>query len=224
VAAHLSQTAGRFLPTLLHIDSSPMLETSVTRRLTVYFARRWQECVPDGRVLQRDLGRSPPPHPDARTLEAAALPAASRDAGQQAAAAQADRLLEELEAADIVLIGAPLYNFSVPSCLKAWFDLVSRAGRTFRYGPHGHEGLLRDKSVIVISARGGFCEFPPAQHPGEDLQEALIRNFFGFMGLQDIRFIHAECQGIDPATAQAHEQQARASIDRMLAGFASRVA
>jgi FMN-dependent NADH-azoreductase len=213
------------LPTLLHIDSSPMLETSVTRRLTVYFARRWLECVPDGRVLRRDLGCSPPPHPDARTLEAAALPAAGRDAGQQAAAAHADELLEELEAADVVLIGAPLYNFSVPSALKAWFDLVSRAGRTFRYGPRGHEGLLSDKTVVTISARGGFYELPPAgQSPGDDLQEALIRRFFGFMGLQDVRFIHAECQGIDPGTARIREQQARAAIDRMLTSLASRVA
>ena len=211
----------RPLPTLLHIDSSPMLETSVTRRLTVHFVRRWRERVPEGIVIRRDLGVSPPPHPDALTLAAATLPATARDARQQAAAAHADELLEELEAADVVLLGAPMYNFSVPSGLKAWFDLVSRPGRTFRYGPNGHEGLLSGKTIVTVTARGGFYGAPPGLPSGEDLQEALVRNFFGFMGLRDTRFIHAEGQGIDPRTAQTREQGARAAIDTMLAaGFA----
>jgi FMN-dependent NADH-azoreductase len=202
-----------------------MLESSVTRRLTVHFVRRWRERVPGGKVIRRDLGAAPPPHPDALTLEAAALPAASRNARQQAAAAHADQLLEELEAADVVLIGAPVYNFSVPSGLKAWFDLVSRPGRTFRYGPQGHEGLLADKTVVAVTARGGYYAAPTGRAGGEDLQEALIRSFFGFMGLTDIHCIHADAQGIDPETAQTHEQRARAFIDRMMAGvFATRVA
>lgn len=204
------------LPTLLHIDSSPMLETSVTRRLTVHFVRRWRELVPGGTVIRRDLGIAPPPHPDELTLEAAAAPAGARDARQSAAAALADVLLEELEAADVVLIGAPVYNFSVTSGLKAWFDLVSRPGRTFRYGPNGHEGLLKDKAIIAVTARGGYYEAAAGRPGGEDLQEALIRSFFGFMGLDEVRFIHAEGQGIDPGTALTHEQQARAAIDRML--------
>jgi FMN-dependent NADH-azoreductase len=213
------------LPTLLHIDSSPMLDTSVTRRLTVHFVRRWHERVPGGLVIRRDLGHSPPPHPDALTLEAAALPASARDARQQAAAAHADELLEELEAADVVLLGAPMYNYSVTSGLKAWFDLVSRPGRTFRYGPNGHEGLLADKTIVVVTARGGFYESAGAGFGSEDLQEALIRSFFGFMGLRDIRFVHADGQAIGPGTAQTHEQHARAAIDRLLeAGLFSRVA
>lgn len=213
------------VPKLLHIDSSPMLETSVTRRLTVHFVRRWRERFPDGQLIRRDLGHAPPPHPDALTLEAAALPASARNARQQVAAAHADVLLEELEAADVVLIGAPLYNFSVPSGLKAWFDLVSRPGRTFRYGRDGHEGLLAGKAVVVVSARGGYYEVPAGCPDGEDLLEQQIRSYFGFMGLSDIHFVHAEGQGIGPETALTHEQRARARIDDMLAtGFVSRVA
>jgi FMN-dependent NADH-azoreductase len=209
------------LPNLLHIDSSPMLDTSVTRRLTVHFVRRWRELFPGGTVIRRDLGAAPPPHPDALTLESASLPAASRTPRQQAAAALADVLLEELEAADVVLIGAPMYNFSVPSGLKAWFDLVSRPGRTFRYGPDGHEGLLRDKTIVAVTARGGFYQLGGASAAEDDLQESLIRRFFGFMGLKDVRFVHAEGQGIDARTAMTHEQQARAEIDRMVtAGLA----
>lgn len=206
----------RPLPTLLHIDSSPMLETSVTRRLTTYFVARWQDRVPGGVVIRRDLAVSPPPHPDALTLESAALPEAARSPDQQAAAALSDVLLEELEAADVVLIGAPMYNFSVPSTLKVWFDLVSRPGRTFRYGPEGHEGLLAGKTIVAVTGRGGFYAAPAAPEAALDLQEALFRNFFEFMGLTDVRLVHAEGQGIDSATAARHEAQAREAIDHML--------
>jgi len=193
-----------------------MLSSSVTRRLTVHFVRRWREHFPHGTVIARDLGAAPPPHPDALTLEAAALPATVRNHRQQAAAELADVLLEELEAADVVLIGAPMYNFSVPSTLKAWFDLVSRPGRTFRYGPEGHEGLVSGKTVVAVTARGGFYQDAGSSDAASDLQEALILSFFRFMGLDDIRFVHAEGQGIDPVTAQTHEQRARAAIDGML--------
>ena len=202
-----------------------MLESSVTRRLTTHFVRRWREHFPGGTVIARDLGASPPPHPDAVVLEAAALPAAVRNSRQQAAAKLADVLLEELEAADVVLIGAPMYNFSVPSTLKAWFDLVSRPGRTFRYGPAGHEGLVSGKTVVAVTARGGFYQNAGSSDAASDLQEALILSFFRFMGLDDIRFVHAEGQGIDPVTAQTHEQRARAAIDGMLdAGVAGTTA
>jgi FMN-dependent NADH-azoreductase len=203
------------LPNLLHIDSSPMLDSSVTRRLTTHFVRRWRELTPDGVVVRRDLATAPPPHPDAMMLAAVALPRDCRDARQQAAAALPDTLLEEVEAADVIVIGAPMYNFSVPSTLKAWFDLVGRPGRTFRYGPNGHEGLLSGKTVVAITARGGFYE-PAFAGADADLLEALIRSFFQFMGLSDIRFVHAEGQAIDPETAQTQEQRARAAIDRML--------
>lgn len=198
-----------------------MLDNSVTRRLTVHFVRRWREHFPGGTVIRRDVGAAPPPHPDALTLESASLPAASRTPRQQAAAALADVLLEELEMADVVLIGAPMYNFSVPSSLKAWFDLVSRPGRTFRYGPDGHEGLLKDKTIVAVTGRGGFYQLGGASAAEDDLQESLIRQFFGFMGLKDVRFVHAEGQGIDAKTALTHEQRARAAIDRMVdAGLA----
>jgi FMN-dependent NADH-azoreductase len=204
------------LPTLLHIDSSPRLDESVTRGLTARFVQRWCAREPSGVVLRRDVGLSPPPHPDAFTLEAVALAESERDPRQQAAAALSDRLLEELEAADVVLIGAPMYNFSVTSGLKAWFDLVSRPGRTFRYGPNGQEGLLSGKQVVAITARGRFYAQDDAGDGGADLQEALIASFFRFMGLDDIHFIHAEGQAIDPATAQVQRARAEQDIERVL--------
>lgn len=193
-----------------------MLETSVTRRLTAHFVAGWRRRVPGGTVIRRDLAAAPPPHPDALTLESASLPEAARSPQQRVTAVLADALLEELEVADIVLIGAPMYNFSVPSTLKAWFDLVSRPGRTFRYGPHGHEGLLANKTIVAVTGRGGFYQGPAAPPEATDLQEALFRSFFAFAGLTDVRFVHAEGQGIDPATAAEHEAQARTTIEQLI--------
>lgn len=205
------------MPTLLHIDSSPRLEESVTRNLSAYFVRRWCERVPDGLVIRRDVGMAPPPHPDALTLAAATMPEARRDPRQQAAAALSDRMLEELEAADVIVVGAPMYNFSVTSGLKAWFDLVSRPGRTFRYGPQGQEGLLKGKRVVVITARGGFYRPGTPDAAAEDLQEKQIESFFRFVGLDDIHFVHAEGQAIDALTAEGERARARTEIDCLLA-------
>lgn len=210
---------GSALPKLLHIDSSPRGAASVTRRLSAHFVSRWAEQSPGGVILRRDLAASPPPHPTPEVLDAAALAVTERTPAQQAAAAHADALLVELEQADVVLLGAPVYNFSVPSALKAWFDLVNRPGRTFRFGPNGHEGLLAGKLVIAITARGGQLE--PVTPGGDDLQAALIRCVFGFMGIADVRFVHVDGQDIDAKTAAAGEQRARAAIDRMFgAGLA----
>ena len=204
------------MPTLLQIDSSPRLDDSVTRALTARFVQLWCAREPDGVVIRRDIGLSPPPHPDEFTLTAVALPEDVRDPRQQAAAALSDRMLEELEAADVVLIGAPMYNFSVTSGLKAWFDLVSRPGRTFRYGPNGQEGLLSGKKVVAITARGGFYQQGDGAGGAEDLQEALIASFFRFIGLDEVHFIHAEGQAIDAQTAAAQRVQAERDIDRVL--------
>ena len=212
------------MPTLLHIDSSPMAETGVTRRLTAHFVERWRARNPAGRVILRDVGLEPPPHPDAPTLRAIAMEDAQRTEEDRRAAALSDQLLEELEAADVVLIGSPMYNFSVTSGLKAWFDLVSRPGRTFRYTATGVEGMLSGKSVVVLTGRGGFYA-RDAAGAAQDHQSALIRTFFGFLGLDDVRFIHAEGQGIDPATAAAGEKAAREAVDALFAsGAVSRVA
>lgn len=212
------------MPTLLHIDSSPMLETGVTRRLTAYFVERWKALHPAGRVIRRDVGAMPPPHPDARTLQAIGKEEGRRSPEEKRAAALSDRLLGELEAADVLVIGSPMYNFSVTSGLKAWLDLVSRPGRTFRYTAHGVEGMLRDKGVVVLTGRGGYYSRDAAA-AAHDHQAALIRTFFGFIGLDDVRFIHAEGQGIDPRTAVEEEAAARTAIDALLSsGELSRVA
>ena len=211
------------MSTLLHIDSSPMVEAAVTRRLTAHFVDRWQRANPAGRVIHRDVGRAPPPHPDALVLAAINRSDGDRSPEDIRAARLSDELLAELEAADVLVIGAPMYNFSVTSGLKAWFDLVGRPGRTFRYTRGGVEGMLRDKSVVVITGRGGY--YTRGADASADHQAPMIRAFFGFVGLDDVRFIHAEGQGISAETAAAEEARARRDIDVLLdSGALSRVA
>jgi len=192
------------MPTLLVIDSSPMTESAVTRRLTRQFVALWRQRFADGDVIFRDLGANPPPHPDALTLTAFNKPEPVRTEIEREAVRYSDRLVDELLAADHVVLGSPMYNFSVTSGLKAWIDLVGRAGRTFDYRPTGPVGLLRNKQVFVVTARGGFYT-GGAPASAMDFQESYLRAYFNFLGIDDVRFIHAEGQGIDGETAQAGE-------------------
>lgn len=190
------------MPVLLAIDSSPMLETAVTRRLTAAFVARWREAYPDGTVHLRDVGAAPPPHPDAVTLAAMAKPAYALTGEERRAVALSDALVSELLAADHVVLGSPMYNFTVTSGLKAWIDLVGRPGMTFGFTDSGPVGLLPEKRVVVFTGRGGFYA---GAETGQEFQESYLRAFFAFMGITEIRFLHAEGQGIDPDTAREAE-------------------
>ncbi len=181
---------------LLRIDSSAR-NTSVTRRLTARFAEEWEKHHPDGEVIHRDLSAtSLPPITDdwsAAHLDASAL---SRD--QRSYLATSDQLIKELQAADTIVIGAPMYNFSTPPSLKAWIDQVVRMGKTFTYRPDGPRGLLEGKKVVVVTARGGAYQkgtFTEAF----DFQEPYLRHILAFIGLTDVTFVHAENQMRDNA-------------------------
>lgn len=195
------------MPTLLAINTSPMTRTAVTRRLVQAFVCRWQEKFPGGRVVFRDLGVSPPPHLDERTLLAFSRPAAALSEADREALRHSDELVSELLAADHVVIGSPMYNFTVTSGLKAWIDLVGRAGKTFDYTAEGPRGLLAGRRVFVLTARGGFYhQGSPAS--ALDYQENFLRGYFGFLGIDDVSFVHAEGQGIDAETASKGEARA----------------
>jgi FMN-dependent NADH-azoreductase len=183
---------------LLQIDSS-VRTSSVTRRLTARFAEEWQKHHPDGQVIYRDLAATTlPPITDdwgATHLEESKLTPA-----QRSYLSTSDQLIEELQAADMVVIGAPMYNFSIPSSLKAWIDQVVRIGKTFGYGANGPQGLLGKKKVVVISARGGAYEKGTIRETF-DFQEPYLRHILGFIGLKDVTFIHAENQSREEASA-----------------------
>ncbi len=179
---------------LLHIDSSALGANSATRELSAAIVARWQAEVPGLSTEYRDLDSDPVPHLTGHAL-------AGIDA---AAAAESERVLQQFLDADVVVLGAPMYNFSIPSTLKAWIDRIAVAGRTFRYTAEGPEGLAKGKRVIVASARGGLHNGAPS-----DFQELYLRFLLGFLGVTDLEFIRAEGIAMSPqhridALAAAH--------------------
>ncbi len=204
---------------LLQIDSSAR-STSVTRKLTAKFVEEWQKNHLDGEVVQRDLATTLLPHITddwgGTYLEASQMTPAHRSY-----LVTSDQLIAEVQAADTIVIGAPMYNFAIPSSLKAWIDQVVRVGKTVSYGASGPRGLLEDKKVVVITSRGGAYS---KGTPGEkfDFQEPYLRHIFGFIGITDVTFIHAENQS--RAEAAPSLAAAAAEIGRLIAAQLHQVA
>ena len=170
---------------LLHLDSSILGENSASRALSAAIVARWRRDVPGIEVLHRDLaGEHALPHLDGAALAKADPTEAARSA----------RALEDFLAADVIVLGAPMYNFGIPSQLKAWIDRVAVAGRTFRYTPDGPQGLAGGRKLIVAATYGG-------EHPvesGRNFVEPYLRQLFGFLGIDDIEFVDAEGLNISP--------------------------
>ena len=193
---------------VLVINSSAAREGSVSRTLVEEAVARLLESSPEAQVVRRDLGTSPVPHLTVETLSGVRGQPAT-DA-EHAARKLSDELIAELRAADTIVIGAPMYNFSVPTSLRAWFDYVLRAGETFSYSEAGPKGLLGGKRVIVIESRGGLYSEGPAG--AADFQEPYLRHLLGFVGLTDVTFVHAEKIGYGPDARSAALTQAKARI------------
>ncbi|MDB5704633.1 MAG: FMN-dependent NADH-azoreductase [Sphingomonas bacterium] len=200
---------------LLHIDSSILGPGSVSRRLSAAIVAQQQALHPGIEIVRRDLATHPVDHLTGLHLAAAqgAVPEAEalqRDIGAGATA------LDEFLAADVVVIGAPMYNFGIPSQLKAWIDRLAVAGRTFRYGENGVEGLAGGKTVIVASSRGGFYG-AESQMAFLDHQETYLRGVFGFFGITDISFIRAEGVAMGEPQRQQAIDGAEAEIRKLAA-------
>src|SRR6267142_1753021 len=181
---------------LLQIDSSART-SSVTRRLTARFAEEWEKNHPQGEVIRRDLSATALPQ-ITDDWSATYLEDSKLTPEQRSYLSTSDELIEELRAADTVVIGAPMYNFSISSSLKAWIDQIVRVGKTISYGPNGPQGLLAKKKVVVITSRGGAYEKGTARE-AFDFQEPWLRHVLGFIGLTDVTFIHAENQAREQA-------------------------
>lgn len=175
---------------LLHIDSSVLSDHSVSRQLTKDVVEQWKLADPAIEVAYRDLSAQAPGHLSAGILAAGRLPAEQRDAAQRAELALGETLLEEFLAADAIVLGAPMYNFTIPSQLKAWLDRVLVAGRTFKYTENGPVGLAGGKQVVIVSTRGGVYSEGPAN--AMDHQESYLRAVLGFVGITDVTVVRAE--------------------------------
>ena len=198
---------------LLHIDSSILGEGSVSRTLSAEIVATLRAGQPGIEVTYRDLSAEPLGHLTAMHL--GALQGAPIDAGLQNDVAAGKAALDEFLAADVVVVGAPMYNFGIPSQLKAWIDRLAVAGKTFRYGAQGPEGLCGGKKIIIASSRGGIFSVgsPTAAF---DFQETYLRTLFGFLGITDLTFVRAEGVAMGP--------EARAKAIESAKGEASRLA
>jgi FMN-dependent NADH-azoreductase len=202
---------------ILHIDASPLGSASISRQLTAAVVEKLTRDHPAATVAHRDLIASPISHLSGELLQVLRpAPGATPPSGPtlREETDQTDRLIKELLAADVVVIGAPMYNFSIPSQLKAWIDRVAQAGRTFRYSAEGPEGLVVGKKVIVVSTRGGVYA-GTAYEAAMDHQEAYLRTVLNFLGMTDVAFVRAEGVAMkkDEALATATRQIAELQVE-----------
>jgi FMN-dependent NADH-azoreductase len=198
---------------LLVVNSSAAGEASVSRALTARVVAGLKAANPDLAVVERDVAADPVPHVDGEAL--AGFFGQPSSPAQAAARTRSDELIAELQNADVVVIGAPMYNFAIPSTLKAWFDHVLRAGVTFRYTETGPEGLLKGKRAIVVLARGGVYSEGPAQVM--DAQEPHLRGLLGFVGITDVTFVRAEGLALGPEPRQKAIAAAESRIAELTA-------
>ncbi len=199
---------------LLHIDSSILSDNSVSRQLSQTVVDQWRQAYPGVEVIYRDLAVDTPDHLSAEILGAGFIDPAQHSPLQRDQAALGEALLGEFLTADVIVIGTPMYNFSIPSQLKAWLDRVLVKGRTFQYTENGPVGLATGKRAVIVSSRGGvYSEGSPGQVM--DHQESYLKVALGFAGIADISVVRAEGVNMselrDRAVAAAHKE-----IDQLL--------
>ena len=201
------------MTTLLYISSSLFGADGQSSRLAEEYIREARRLDPSLQLRHRDLAAAPIPHLDAERFRAFGTAPEQRSPEQQAAVDESDALIDELRQADRILLGLPMYNFGLPSTLKAYIDHVARAGETFRYTAEGPRGLLEDKAVVIVASRGGLY-----QNTAKDTQSAYIRDVLGFMGLKSLEFVYAEGLNMGEDTAA----DARAEAETRLLQLARR--
>lgn len=184
---------------VLIVTSSALGAASASTRIANDYEALLRRANPDLEIVRRDVGGEPIPHLTADTV--GAIRGANDTDAQRRTLELSDALIGELQAADLVVIASPMYNFGISSTLKAWFDHVLRAGVTFRYTENGPEGLLKGKKAVVIESRGGFYSDGPAAVM--DGQESHLRGMLGFAGIDDVTFIRAEKLAFGPDVAEA---------------------
>ena len=200
------------MKSLLQINASLHSGQGQSSLLASQFVENWQRSNPDGHVVVRDLAAQPVPHLTAERFQAFGTAPQNRSPEQEAFVADSDELIGELMAADLVVFGLPMYNFGIPSTLKAWIDHVARAGKTFRYTENGPVGLLADRPVYLFAARGGHYKGTP-----RDTQTAYMSHFLNFIGLRDIEFVYAEGLAMGDEVRSLSLDDAIQTIDRLAA-------
>jgi FMN-dependent NADH-azoreductase len=196
------------MTTILQINSAARSQGAQSTLLVNELTEKLQQSNPGAQVVVRNLQAEPLPHLDDSILGAFFTPADQRTPEQAAISARSEALIAELQAADIIVIGAPMYNFGISSQLKTYFDFVSRAGISFQYTADGSEGFVKGKKVFVVTARGGKYVGTP-----DDTHTPYLQTFLGFLGMTDVNFIYAEGLAMGPDAAGAALAGAREAIE-----------
>jgi FMN-dependent NADH-azoreductase len=197
---------------ILQINSSARREGSHSTRLADRLVSRLRDADPAATLAVRDLTTTPHPVLDESGLGALFTPAEQRTPEQAARVALDDALIAEVKAADVIVLGVPMYNFGVPAALKNWIDAIARVGVTFRYTEKGPEGLLQGKKVYVALARGGKYRNTPA-----DTQVPYLLTVLNFLGMTDVRFVYAEGLAMGPESERAAIETAHREIEEAVA-------
>ncbi|MBS1224344.1 MAG: FMN-dependent NADH-azoreductase [Proteobacteria bacterium] len=197
---------------ILQVNASIRPEGANSTRLANDIVARLQAANPNARLTVRDLGADPHPMLDAAALGALFTPAEQRTPAQAARVALDDALIAEVKAADVLVLGVPMYNFGIPAQLKNWFDAITRAGVTFRYTESGPEGFLTGRKVYVALARGGRY-----RGTANDTQTPYLKLILGFLGMTDVHFIYAEGLNMGPEATQQGFAEAEADMAAALA-------
>ena len=195
---------------LLQINASLFADGGQSSQLANQFVSAWRSNNPSAQVKQHHLANEPVPHLTAERFQAFLSKPETRTAEQQAVIDYSDAFINELRAADVIVLGLPMYNFGVPSMLKAYFDHIGRAGVTFKYTDKGPVGLLTGKKAYVFAARGGVYLGTP-----KDTQSAYIRDFLAFIGITDVEFVYAEGLNMGDAPKQASLAQAQNEVRQL---------
>jgi FMN-dependent NADH-azoreductase len=201
------------MTSLLQINASINSEKGQSSQLAYQFVDAYRRQHPDAKILVRDVAAAESvPHLNAERFGAFITQPEARNVEQAAVVAYSDAMINELKQADVIVIGLPMYNFGVPSQLKAYFDHVARVGETFKYTEKGPVGLLTGKKVYVFAARGGLYAGTPM-----DTQTNYVRDFLRFIGMADVEFAYAEGLAISPQSKEAGLARAAAAIERLAA-------
>jgi len=198
------------MTTILKISSSIYSGNGQSSQLGNQFIDALREREPGARVIERDLALEPIPHLDAARFQAFLTRPEERTPEPQAVAEFSDALIDELRRADVVVLGVPMYNYGIPTQLKAWFDHIARAGVTFKYTEQGPVGLLPGKKAFVFATRGGLYAGTPADHLAPH-----VRQFLGLLGIADVEFVYAEGMAMGAQARDTGLAQARAAIQNL---------
>ncbi|MEA5502922.1 FMN-dependent NADH-azoreductase [Halotia wernerae UHCC 0503] len=206
---------------LLHIDSSPRGERSHSRRLTREFVEQWKQAHPGDTVSYRDVGRNTVPHVDEPWIAAGYTPPVQRTPELWEAIRISDQLVDEFLAADLYVIGVPMYNFSIPSALKAYIDQIVRIGRTFAFelenAANPYKPLVLGKTMFIITARGSSGYGSGERYETLNYQDPYLRTIFGFIGITDITFVHIEKDEVGGTGLAESIANARTQIAQLVA-------